>query len=226
MKTSIKKLSMAVTGVALSTYIFSAQKADASGVIISPTNAVINTSGPGFGSIQDTINQNGLFSHFISGVTDFDAYIATNPIHTDIFSGFEWFGNSGTTGASVTYDLGGATTIDRLALWNEESSGIGTLDLYSSLDGITFAPLALGLKPFDNPLADYPAEVFSFGPINTQYVWFDISDSPQPDPGSFPSAAIGEVAFRKVVVPEPTPVLGLLALGALGVGSALKRKLK
>ena len=43
-----------------------------------------------------------------------------------IFAGFEWFSNSGTTAAVVTYDLGAVITIDRLALWNEESSGIGT----------------------------------------------------------------------------------------------------
>jgi hypothetical protein len=128
--------------------------------------------------------------------------------------------------ASVTYDLGSLTNIDRLALWNEESSGIGTLDLFHSSDGINFAPLALGLKPTDNPLANYPADVFSFASVNTRYIRFDMSDCPQPNPASFPSCAIGEVAFRKANVPEPASVLGLLAIGALGAGAALKRKLK
>jgi hypothetical protein len=88
---------------------------------------------------------------YTSGVTNFDAYIATNPLHTSTFAGFEWFGNAGTTTATVTYDLGSVRSFDRLALWNEESSGIGLLDLWTSIDGTTFTSLASGLTPFDNP---------------------------------------------------------------------------
>ena len=227
MKTStvIEKLSLAAAGAALSTCIIAAPKADA-GVIFSPTSGVINSGGPGFGTLTETINQAGLLSNFVSGVTDFDTYLATNPLHTPVFSGNEWFSNFGTTSASVTYDLGSLTNIDRLALWNEEGSGIGTLNLFHSSDGINFAPLALGLKPTNNPIdANYPADVFSFASVNTRYIRFDMSDCPQP-PGSFSACAIGEVAFRKATVPEPASVLGLLAIGALGAGAALKRKLK
>ncbi|MEA5551388.1 PEP-CTERM sorting domain-containing protein [Anabaena cylindrica UHCC 0172] len=222
----LKKLSMATAGgtVLLGVTVFGAVEKAAAGVIISPTSAVINSSGPGFGSITDTINQNGLLTNFVSGVTDFDAYLATNPQHTLTFSGYEWFGNSGTTTASVTYDLGAVKFIDALALWNEESSGIGLLDLYSSLDGVNFSALSLGLTPIDNPLANYPAEVFSFSTIAAQYIRFDISQSPQPNPGSFPSAAIGEVAFRQVQVPEPASIIGILGLGAFGVTTLRKRK--
>ena len=227
MKTStvLKKLSMVGAGAALSTCIIAAPKADA-GVIFSPTSGIINSGGPGFGTLTETINQAGLLSNFVSGVTDFDTYLATNPLHTLVFFGNEWFSNSGTTSASVTYDLGSLTNIDRLALWNEEGSGIGTLNLFHSSDGINFAPLALGLRPTDNPFANYPADVFSFASVNTRYIRFDMSDCPQPDPGSFSACAIGEVAFRKATVPEPASVLGLLAIGVLGAGSALKRKLK
>jgi hypothetical protein len=227
MKTStvLKKFSTAAVGASISTCILAAPKADA-GVIFSPTSGIINSGGPGFGTLTETINQAGLLSNFVSGVTDFDTYLATNPLHTPVFPGNEWFSNSDTTSASVTYDLGPLTNIDRLALWNEESSGIGTLDLFHSSDGINFAPLALGLKPTDNPLANYPADVFSFASVNTRYIRFDMSDCPQPNPAGFPSCAIGEVAFRKANVPEPASVLGLLAIGALGAGAALKRKLK
>jgi hypothetical protein len=199
-------------------------RASAAGLIISPTNAVINSNGPGFGSITDTINQNGLFTKYISGFTDFDAYLSTNPQHTDIFSGYEWFGNSGTTTAIVTYDLGAIKSVDKLALWNEEISGIGLLDLYSSQDGIKFSALSLGIKPIDNPRGNYPAQVFSFSTVAARYIKFDISQSPQPNPGSFPSAAIGEVAFRQVQVPEPASLIGILGLGAFGVTSLRKRK--
>jgi hypothetical protein len=76
---------------------------------------------------------------------------------------YEWFGNFGTTAATVTYDLGSVESFDRVALWNEESSGIGLLDLLTSLDGITYTSLVSGLTPTDHPLADYSADVFSVG---------------------------------------------------------------
>jgi hypothetical protein len=133
------------------------QNATAAGAIFSATGAVVNAGDlPGNGSINDTFNHNGLLSGYTSGVTNFDAYIATNPLHTSTFAGFEWFGNAGTTTATVTYDLGSVRSFDRLALWNEESSGIGLLDLWTSIDGTTFTSLASGLTPFDNPPGQLP----------------------------------------------------------------------
>lgn len=58
-------------------------------VIIAPVSATIDAGGPGFGSINDTLNQAGLAPGYTSGVTNFDAYIAGNPTHTNIFNGFE-----------------------------------------------------------------------------------------------------------------------------------------
>lgn len=196
--------------------------------IFSPVGWQINSGGPGFGSVNDTINQSGLFVPFISGVTDFDSYIATNPEHTWVFTDgsqdFEWFSNVNTTSASVTYDLGSPIVINRLALWNEESSGIGTLNLFQSLDGINFSPLALGLNPTNNPagMFNYPADVFNLTPANTRYVRFDMSDCPQL-PSAFTACAIGEVAFRAASgspipsTPEPSTLVGLLLLSGLAI---------
>ncbi len=197
----------------------------AAAVIVAPVSGVINSGGPGFGTLAETINQAGLSSGYVSGVTDFDVYLATNPTHTTTFSGFEWFSNSGTNSASVTYDFGSAITIDRLALWNEESSGIGLLDLYWSTDNVTFNPLALGLTPTDNPLAAYGADVFGFASTNARYVRFDMSGCPQPNPGSFQACGIGEVAFSSggEAIPEPGTA-ALLGLGVAGLGLMRRRK--
>ena len=196
------------------------------GVIQSPVAATIDAGGPGFGSINNTFDQSGLSAGFTSGVTDFDAYMALNPTHTVAFPGFEWFSNSGTVAATVTYDVGSIVTIARLALWNEESSGIGLLDLRSSTDGVTFSPLALGLTPTDHALINYPADIFAFGPVSARYIRFEMSRCPQPNAASFPGCAIGEVAFDVVggqVVPEPS-TFALLGAGLLATFLTARRR--
>jgi hypothetical protein len=49
--------------------------APANALMVGATSATINSGGPGFGSISDTFNQNGLSSNYISGVTDFDTFV-------------------------------------------------------------------------------------------------------------------------------------------------------
>ena len=193
--------------------------------IVSATGAVINSGGPGDGNIADTYNQNGLASTYTSGVTDFATYIGTNPMHTSTFAGFEWFSTFGTNSASVTYNLGSLMQINALALWNEESSGIGYLNLFSSVNGTNFTALSLGLTPFDNPVADYGPEVFSFASTGMQYLRLDMDRCPQADPGQYTACAIGEVAFRTAgtTVPEPSTYV-LMAAGLAGLGVVARRR--
>jgi hypothetical protein len=212
----LQKLSIAFGAILLAS-------AAQAGPIFAPVAATIDAGGPGFGNIADTFNENGLFTTYVPNVTDFDAYIATNPMHTDIFSGFEWFSNSGTTSAQVTYDFGSVRSFDKLALWNEESSGIGQLDLITSVDGVTFTALAT-VFPTDNPLANYGADVFAFGLTSARYVRFGMSGCPQPNPGSFQGCAIGEVAFRGAA-PEPAS-WAMMVAGFGAVGGALRSRRK
>lgn len=192
--------------------------------IFSATSGVINAGGPGFGTLTETFNQSGLYTSYTANVTNFDSYIAGNPLHTLTFSNNEWFGESGTSAATVTYDFGSVRSFDRFALWNEESSGIGLLTILGSVDGITFSSILAGLTPPDNPLADYPATVYSFAASSARYFRMEMSRCPQPNPGAFQACAIGEVAFRSAnVVPEPSTYV-LMATGLISLGLFSRRR--
>jgi hypothetical protein len=196
------------------------------GTITGANSAVINSGGPGFGSINNTFNQAGLATSYVSGVTDFATYIAGNSQHTAAFSGAEWFGEFGLSTASVTYDLGSVLSIEAVALWNEDAAGIGALDLYQSADGITFSVLAAGLVP-TNPSSNvaYGADVFSFAAVNTRFIRFDMSNCPQ-EASTFSACAIGEVAFNAAAdaeIPEPASAW-LLALGVAGIAALRRRR--
>lgn len=228
MKQTLRVASAAALTIALAY----SQPAFATGEIVAPVAATINSGGPGDGSINDTFNQNGLLTTYTSGVTNFDTYIAGNPQHDFVFSGHEWFSNNGTTSASVTYDMGALMGLDEVALWNEDISGIGILDIYGSTDNLIFGLIA-SYSPLDSPVnQNYGPQVH---PLNTalgaiQYLRFDMSNCPQPDSLTYPACAIGEVAFRTSDaavpgVPEPSSwALMLLGFGAIGFSIRRSRK--
>lgn len=211
-----------VLGITTFSTLFLEAKAASVSVIVSPVSATASSTTPSSYGIGNTINQSGLSAGFISGVTDFDAYIAGNPTHTTLASSYEWFGADGTNSGVVDYDLGANYPINAFALWNEESSGIGLFDLLTSGDGATYSAILSAISPPDNLLANYGASVFSFPTTNARYFRLNLSGCPQPNPGSYQSCAIGEVAFRSPrgipPVPGPLPVLG----AAISFGYARK----
>jgi hypothetical protein len=195
-------------------------------VILGAVAGTINLGGPGFGTLTETFDQSGLSSTYVSGVTDFDAYLATGPTHTPLFFPFEWFSNAGTIAASATYDLGAVHTIGRVALWNEDAAGIGLLSLFGSQDGVGFSPLSLDLSPTNRAAGqDYGVDVFGFAAAQVRYIRFDMSACPQPDISFVPACGVGEVAFAAVpaAVPEPASI-ALLGLGLTAVAVWRRRR--
>ena len=64
------RLSTAIAAVAAVASLGLASSASASaGVIIAPTSATIDASGPGFGSISNTFDQSGLSIGYVAGVS-------------------------------------------------------------------------------------------------------------------------------------------------------------
>jgi len=210
-----------LTACAVLALVLSPSAAQA-GPIISPTGATASSTFNATYSIINTINHAGLLTNFVSGVTDFDAYLALTPQHTFLADNNEWFSANGETSATVTYDLGSAIAIDRLALWNEEFSGFGTARVSTSLDNTAYSFL-MSINPVDSPSdLNYGAQVFALGALTTRYVRFEVSGCPQPNGNPLPVCGIGEVAFATTgaaaTVPEPaSATLMVLGLGALGM---------
>lgn len=163
--------------------------------ILGAKKAVVSSGGPGTGRLADTYNQAGLFYPYVSGETDFDHYIASNPAHSG--AGGRWFSGAGGA-ASVTYDLAATHTIRALALWNEDHYGIGAFNVLYSTDGVFFVPLLTGKLPTNNPAGiNYAPDVYGFRPTSMRYVRIDMFACPQAG-AKFPLCGLGEIAFAAV----------------------------
>jgi len=209
--------SLALAGAAAGT-------ADA-GVIVSPTAISASSTFPGYDA-GDLINQSGLTAGFVSGVTDFDAYIAGAPGHSWLLEN-EWFTPFGETGAVLEMDLGAVFTLQTLALWTDEFWGAGAVTIATSLDGGSFTDVGSG-APTDWPTGpqNYTADLFGLAPSQARYVRLTLSGCPQPLSAPDGGCGLGEIAFEAAAVPEPaTWAMLILGFGAMGLVARRRRAL-
>ncbi|WP_135507158.1 discoidin domain-containing protein [Roseovarius aestuariivivens] len=217
-----RKFSVLKNGILASALVLAATASQAATIVGANSATASSTFGPG-NDISNAIDQTGLSSTYISGVTDFDAYLATNPTHNTLNT-TEWFTATPVSSATLVFDLGSVLSLDRLALWHEDGAGFTSALLSSSTDGVNFSSLG-SISPLASPAnIDYGAQVFGFGSVTSlQFFRMELSGCPQAGGLSFSGCGLGEIAFSRVAA-IPVPGAGLMLLTGLGIGAAVGRR--
>ncbi|MCG8641479.1 MAG: PEP-CTERM sorting domain-containing protein [Desulfobacterales bacterium] len=177
--------------------------------------------------LNNAVDQSGLSANYISGVTDFDTFVA-GTTHDDTNSLNSGFTSSSAPPGQFTFDLGTTFTVDAFAFWEAANPGSLTgFDLYADTDSI-FGNGGLTLIGNFNPTgggfgAPQPssAQVFGFSSTTTQYLHIDVLSI---QGGSNLIPGVGEIAFRgSSPIPEPTTML-LFGFGLIGFAGVSRRK--
>jgi opacity protein-like surface antigen len=175
-------------------------------------------------SINNTINQSGLNSSYVSGVTDFAAFTASTTHSSGYYS--TWLSGAGATTGNIDFDMGSMMTLNGLALWaNGQPAGLVSeylhnFQVYTSSDAAFTAPVLVGSFTLSTaPGNDNdPAHVFNFASnVDTQYIRIRVLDT---QVGVNWTTAVDEVVFSQVV---PAPGTAAL-LSGLGLVASRRRR--
>ena len=216
----MKTIYMRVSTILFYLSMFASSAATAS-VILSPTAVIGNTMGTAGGTTDNIINQTGLAPGFVSGVTDFAVYIATNPVHDRNDASNAWAGDSEGFGSpvlgNIEFDLGDIYQLSSLALWSQSNmNGIDSFSIFTSLDAAFTSVTDIGT--FNAAvLSPITAQTFAM-PSTAQFVRLKINSN---HGGS--NVNIGEVAFEVSNVPIPAAVW-LFGSGLVGLACITRRK--
>lgn len=196
-------------------------------VMIQPKSVTVNIGGELLNyAANNMINQSGLSQAYQSGVTDFDAYVAANPIHSASVG--EWLSNGPLSMARVTFDLGEVVEFNGAAIWNEDASSIGSI-IGSIPVGGSYGGLGLN-DTVGSVGSAYGPSIWRHQAISSRYVTFDIYGCNRAG-FAHNGCGLGEVAFRSTALaPPPTGAVpepgawALMILGFGGVGATLRRR--
>lgn len=206
------------------------------GVILSPDSVVNNTMGSFFGvaTPDRTHNQSGIDTGFLSGVDDFDTYMATNPVATHTHNGANsWFSAlpfGSVTSNYMDFDLDGLFRVEQIAYWGVTpgNGSVRNFQFWTSDSSDFSGSIAQPLNTFATPTAivGLPSVinpvVADVNPVVARFVRLEILSV---DGDAAQSAAIGEIAFNVTAVPEPSS-LAILGVGACAFAARRRRRAK
>jgi hypothetical protein len=155
------------TYVGFSEVAFSGIEATVIENVINPVSAT-STLTPQFGSTLDNaINGTGL-----------DAFPSLSATHEPTNPNNSFYAANAV--GSIDFDLGGTFLVDGLAFWNTNApgpggTGIKDVMISSSLDGVTYTPIAGSPTVFSQVMTPTtPAESFTFAEVTASYIRFDV----------------------------------------------------
>lgn len=197
------------------------------GVILAPVSFSVSSPDPSNSTLatNNILDQSGLSANYISGVTDFDTFVATT---TANFTGQGELGGAGPPASFFEFDFGSSVNVDGIAIWNQD--GTASLDTFSVETSLladfsvsqVFGIFQMAIFGGDHPIA---ADVFSFSSNSLRYLRVNNLTN-----AGFGSATrVNEFAFRSAeggsppAIPTPTTLL-LFSLGLAGLGWSKRKK--
>lgn len=191
------------------------------GTIVSGGSVISSTMGeyPGPYVYNQMLNQSGLSSNYVSGVTDFATFTGSGVSHNGGDSN-SWLSSPGVYSGFVTFDLGSIFNIQRFVMWNG-TSGIDASPNGFSLETSMFSDFSVSslVGNFIGHQSNYDATVYDLTDSTARYVRLTID-------GNFGNSCctgIGDLAFDVNDVPEPGN-LALLGIGFAGLAYSRRKK--
>ena len=205
---------LTVTAAAALAGVLASPSPAAAGTILSPVTATASSTVDG--AIVHTIDQTGLSTPFISGVTDFDVYIAGNPTHASPGPTNAWSGNAGSLPINLDYDLGATYTVETLALWTSfQGFSINRFQVFTADNAGFVGAINVGSFDANDTIPPMVAQIFDLTDTTAQFLRLHILSNEGAG-----AVNLSELAVETNSVPEPL----LTTLLATGIVATLGRR--
>ncbi len=195
------------------TVLFAAQSQ--AGFITSAQSVVSAPPAIGAFTFDRTIDQSGLSIGYVSGVTDFNTYVSSSPIHTRNNTLPNYAASFSLPPQNVDYDLGSTYGVQQLAFWNypfQSSAGVTSFDVFtSSVSNFSSSFFAGSFLPLDDGNSSTNAvQVFDIADSTARFVRLRVTGT-----ASSNATGFSEIAFDTAAPSNPVPApAGLLLVGS------------